>query len=154
MRFPRKLTILAVAVVTLGVAGMAFAYWTTGGSGVGSATSGDVQDITISQTSTVAGLYPGGPAQNVATKYSNPNAGKVYVEDVTAAVDPAWSERADLSKPACTAADFSVSGTAHVGGEIVSGDSAGPTFTIAMNDLATNQDNCKNVTVDLVFSSN
>jgi hypothetical protein len=145
------------AALTLVVGGVAFAYWSTSGSGTGSATTGDVDPVTIHATSTsVTGLYPGGPTQDVSGNFDNPNAGTVYLNQVSVAVDPAWSAQADAGKPACDADDFTIVQPAATAHEIASGtgvDAWGPA-TIRMNNLSTNQDNCKSVTVDLVFSSN
>ncbi|NYG07307.1 hypothetical protein BJ986_001794 [Phycicoccus badiiscoriae] len=153
----RAAAIATGAALTFIVGGVAFAYWSTSGTGTGSATTGTVNPVKINATGTaVSGLYPGAPARNVSGNFDNPNAGTVYVNQVTVAVAPGWSKQADGTKAACTAADFTItqpSATAH---EIASGtgvDAWGPA-TIAMNNLPTNQDNCKNVTVDLVFSSN
>ena len=145
------------AALTLLVGGVAFAYWSTSGAGTGSAATGDVNPVTIHATSTaVTGLYPGGPTQNVSGKFDNPNAGTVYINQVSVSVAPGWSKRADATKPACTENDFTIVQPAVTAHEIASGngvDAWGPA-TIQMNNLATNQDNCKNVTVDLVFASN
>ena len=159
MKFTRKraAAVATGAALTLIVGGVAFAYWTTSGAGTGSAATGDVNPVTIHATSTaVTGLYPGGPAQNVSGNFDNPNDGKVFINQVSVAVDPAWSEQADATKPACGADDFTIVQPAVTAHEIASGtgvDAWGPA-TIKMNNLTTNQDNCKNVTVDLVFASN
>jgi len=153
----RAAAVATGAALTFIVGGVAFAYWSTSCSGAGSATTGTVVPVTINATGTaVTGLYPGGPAHDVSGTFDNPNAGTVYINQVTVAVAPGWSKRADATKPACTAADFAITQASAVGHEIAHGngvDAWGPA-TITMNNLATNQHNCKNVTVDLVFSSN
>jgi hypothetical protein len=153
----RAAAIATGAALTLIVGGVAFAYWSTSGSGTGSAATGEVVGVTINATSAdVTGLYPGGPTENVSGDFDNPNAGTVYVNQVTVAVAPGWSEQADAAKPECTSDDFTIVQPAVTAHEIASGtgvDAWGPA-TIRMNNLSTNQDNCKNVTVDLVFASN
>jgi hypothetical protein len=156
MKFTRKraAAIATGAALTFIVGGVAFAYWSTTGTGTGSAATGDVVGVTIHATSTpVTGLYPGGPAQNVSGNFDNTNDGSVYIKQVTVAVDPAWSVGTTLP---CTAADFTVTAPAANNAEIVKGAGVGAwgTATIKMNNLSTNQDNCKGVTVPLVFSSN
>jgi hypothetical protein len=137
--------------------GVAFSFWSTSGSGTGSASTGDVQGVTIKATSpAVTGLYPGGPAKNISGSFDNPNSGSVYVNQVSVAVAPGWSKQADATKPACTAADFTITQPAATAHEIASGngvDAWGPA-TIKLNNSSTNQDNCKNAAVELVFASN
>ncbi len=154
MRGRKKVLGMAV-VATVAVAGVAVAYWTQGGSGSGSAATGTTSAIVVHQTSTVNGLYPGGPAQALSGNFDNPNAGPVFVTGVTAAVHP-FSAQADGSKPACTAADFVIAGSASVGSEISSGLGVGSWsgLTIAMKDGSANQDNCKNVSVPIDYTAN
>lgn len=153
----RAAAVATGAALTFIVGGVAFAYWSTSGAGTGSAATGTVVPVKINATGTgVSGLYPGGPARNISGNFDNTNAGTVYVNQVSVAVAPGWSKQADSTKPACTAADFTIVPPAATAHEIASGngvDAWGPA-TIAMNNLSTNQDNCKAVTVDLVFSSN
>ena len=156
MKFTRKraAAIATGAALTFIVGGVAFAYWSTTGSGTGSAATGTVVGVTIQATSApVTGLYPGGPAQNVSGNFDNPNDGSVYIKQVTVAVDPAWSAGTTLP---CTAADFTVTQPSANNAEIAKGAGVGAwgTATIKMNNLSTNQDSCKSVTVPLVFSSN
>ena len=159
MQFNRKraAAVATGAALTFIVGGVAFAYWSTSGAGTGSASTGSVVAVKINATSAaVTGLYPGGPAHDVSGDFDNTNAGSVYINQVTVAVAPGWSKQANALKPACTASDFTIVPPAATAHEIASGsgvDAWGPA-TIAMNNLSTNQDNCKNVTVPLVFSSN
>ena len=63
----RSVAVLAGTVVVVAGAGVAFAYWTAGGSGTGTAATGaSTAPITAVQTSTVADLRPGGAAQNLS----------------------------------------------------------------------------------------
>lgn len=144
---------VALAVV---VGGGAFAFWTQGGSGTGTAQTGDIVPITINQTaSSDAALYPGGPATTLSGNYTNTNAGKVQVHEITVAVKPSWTSQADKAKPACTAADFTGSKIT-VDAEIDPGKNVNSWtgLTLKLDDLAANQDNCKGVTPDLVYASN
>ena len=160
MQFTRKraAAVATGAALTFIVGGVAFAYWSTSGSGTGSAATGNVVGVTIHATSpAVTGLYPGGPAQDVSGDFDNPNAGTVYINQVSVAVAPGWSKRADALKPACTAADFDITQPSASAHEIASGtgvDAWGPAKIALVNNPSANQDNCKNVTVDLVFASN
>jgi hypothetical protein len=75
---------------------------------------------------------------------------------VTASVDT-FSIRPDLTKPACTQADFTITGTSTPSpiGEISHGLGVGAWagLTLNMTDSLTNQDNCKNITVPITFAS-
>ena len=150
----RKVTIaVASCLAVAGIGGgAAYAYWTVGGSGTGSATAGSANAVQIQLSGTVSGLVPGGAASALAGTFTNPNASPVRIGQVTVSIAPSFSAQADVSKPACTAADFVLTQPAATNAEVTTGTTwAGG--SIAMSNLATNQDNCKNVTVPLVFSA-
>jgi hypothetical protein len=149
-----KVVALTAALVLAG--GAAFAWWTAGGSGTGSAATGNVTGITINQTSTVSGLYPGGPAAALSGTFTNTNSGSVYVAQVSVAIQGGFSAQADGAKPACTASDFTLVQPAATNAEVVSGAGVGSWSggSIKLLDAAANQDNCKGVTVPLVYTSN
>jgi hypothetical protein len=152
--FRRKIIVVALAgVVGAGVmVGIAYAYWTVTGSGTGSATTGSGTALTVNQTVAPTGLYPGGSAA-LSGNFDNHNAGPVYVTAVTASVTP-FTAQADVNKPACTQADFSITGTANVAAEVAAGNGVGAWsgLSLAMADRGTNQDNCKNVTVPVTYA--
>lgn len=83
-RAPRGRTpiLVSVTVVTLVVAGVAVAYWLSGGSGSGSAATGTTTPVTLSPGTPTAQLYPGGQASVVLT-ITNPNPGSVRVGTLT-----------------------------------------------------------------------
>jgi hypothetical protein len=152
MRNKKKIIVAGVAVAIIG-AGSAFAYWTNTGSGNGSGATGTNSAITVTQTSVVTALAPGAPAQALSGTFTNSNSTPVFVEQVSVSIAAGFSEQADSSKPACTAADFALVQPAATHAEVVTGTtwSGG---SIALINSAANQDNCKNVTVPLVYSSN
>lgn len=151
-RFVRKLVIVGI-VGLFALGGLAFAFWTGGGSGSGSGSTGSPSALTVNQTTTNTGLYPGGSSA-LSGNFTNPNGGKVYIAAVTASIT-SFSVQADNTKPACTQADFSISGTATVGAEINSGTGVGAWsgLTLSMTDAGTNQDNCKNITVPITYTA-
>jgi hypothetical protein len=108
----------------------------------------------VKQLSSPTGLYPGG-AVTLSGNFDNPNPGKVYVTAVSATVTT-FSLQANPAKPACTQADFTITGTAPVGAEILSGPGVGSWSGLSLNmtDAATNQDNCKGITVPITYASN
>ena len=80
----RKLITSCVALALVVGASLAFAAWTTSGSGQGYAKAGSAQALTTVDVaaSTSATLYPGGPAGDVLIKVSNPNSYPVTVTGV------------------------------------------------------------------------
>lgn len=153
----RAATIGAGAALCLLVGGAAFAYWTTTGSGSGSAATGDVSAVTIVATSpTVSGLYPGGPAQAVSGNFNNPNPGSVYINQVTVTISAVSPSQSNTNLPACTAADFTVVQPGATAAQIPSGTGVGSWTgsSIALKNTSANQDNCKNVSLTLSFTSN
>ncbi len=135
----------------------AFAYWTTSGSGVGSAATGNTVPVTINATNAaITGLYPGGPARALSGNFDNTNPGKVYIGQVSVAISSISTPQANSGLPACTSDDFTLVNATATNGEIASGTGVGAWSgaSIAMKDTAANQDNCKGVTVNLAFSSN
>ena len=151
----RKGVALIALLATIALAGVATAYWTQGGSGTGSAATGTTANIVVNQTSSIAGLYPGGPAQTLSGNFDNPNPSSVFVANVTVVVDPTWSSQADGTKPACSASDFVIGGAASVNAQIAPGAGVGSWsgLTISMTNAGTNQDNCKNVVAPLLYTA-
>ena len=144
--------LVAVAVVAVGAMG-AFAYWTTSGSGTGSVATGTTAGITVNETSASTNLFPGG-SKSLSGNFDNGNSFPVFVTAVTASVT-AFTAQADNTKPACTAADFNVTGTATVGAQVPSGSGQGSWsgLTLNMVNSGANQDNCKGITVPLTLAS-
>jgi hypothetical protein len=135
--------IAGLVLLMVGGGGGAYAYWTVTGSGTSVASSGNGAPVVVNQTASVTGLYPGGAAALSGT-FDNPNPGAVYVTSVTATV-AAFSARADNTKPACTQADFGVTGTSTTPGSIAAGTGVGSWsgLTLTMSNTGANQDNCK-----------
>ncbi|MDP9329881.1 MAG: hypothetical protein M3P11_04480 [Actinomycetota bacterium] len=79
-RFGKKLTVSAVFVGVALAGSLAFAAWTTGGSGSGYVAAGSEQDLTTLSVaaSTTSLLYPTGSA-DVKVKINNPNTYNVLV---------------------------------------------------------------------------
>jgi hypothetical protein len=157
----RKKRFVAVGITTFAMlagAGAAFAYWTTTGSGTGSggATSAP-SAVTVVQTSTGTITAPGGSVA-LSGDFNNPNSGSSYVTSVTAVVSPSFTSSAvSTSLPACTSADFTITGTSNTPGDVPSGSAKGSWsgLTLTLTDSATNQDNCENLSsVPIVYTSN
>lgn len=150
-RFARpKIGAIAAVCVMLSAAG-AYAYWTQGGSGAGSAVTGTNEAVTINQTSVIAGLYPGGPAQPISGNFTNTNDGAVHIASVTVTFGSL-----EGSPAGCSSADYQINNaTATVNANIPSGDPVGSWSgpSIQMLNSGTDQNGCKNATINLSFTS-
>ena len=148
----KRATVVAVTAALVLIGGVAFAYWTSSGSGTGSGTTGTSTEFTVAGGAvTGPDLTPGGASQSVAFTVTNTGTGSQDLTSVTAIVadengDP-W-----VSVPAgCTAADYTVGTPAITYGEIAGGGSVSGTVTLTMNNLTSNQDACKDLAVPLYF---
>ena len=149
--FTKRTALLAVGVaVAVASAGVAYAYWTNSGSGSGTAATGSNVAITVVQTSTVSGLAPGLPAQDLAGTFDNGNSSPVFVHSVTVAVT-------GTNQAGCDASDYTITHPVMlVDAEVAAGNAKGSWSgaSIAFNDkLTTNQDACKGATVNLSYTS-
>jgi hypothetical protein len=146
---------LLTVVVLLAIGGVALAYWTQGGSGSGTASAATPVAITVNQTGSPSGLYPGGPSAALAGTFTNTNASPVTISSVTAAVHAFASHTVDATKPDCTQADFAIAGTS--GANVVpSGTAVGSWsgLTVRMLDNGLNQDNCKGAAITIDYTAN
>jgi hypothetical protein len=73
--------IVALVIVTVGGAGVAFAYWTASGAGSGFSVTGTTTALTISQGIPTANLLPGGHTDVVLTM-TNPNTAQVKISSL------------------------------------------------------------------------
>ncbi len=154
MKLRKRSVLIAGIVGALAISGGALAFWTQSGSGTGQATTGATSAITVNQNSSISGMYPGGAASALSGDFSNPNAHHVKIDSVTATVHT-FSSQDDAAKPACTEADFAIGGTSGVN-DVPAGNDVGSWsgLTVRLLDLGTNQDNCKNVTIDVDYLAN
>ena len=151
----RGLKVAAIAGGLVLVGGVAFAYWTQGGTGTGEASTGHTAAITVYQDSDVEGLAPGLDPQDLSGHFSNPNSGPVYVANLKVTISSI-----DSDGP-CDPTDYVLSNGTNtgtsvdlpIGHEVPAG--TGGTWsgvTIAFNNKpTTNQDGCKDATVNLAY---
>jgi hypothetical protein len=146
-----KLVVVAATGGALAMSGVAYAYWTTSGSGTGSATAGSdvaADKIQLTQVGTLSGFYPGSTPQNVMVKATNPAAFNQKVGNVTVTVAAVGS---------CAADNWTVVDSADSFGIVNAGDTtaaAGQAVaTIQLRESGANQDACKGVSPVLTFAS-
>lgn len=137
--------ITLVSVVGIGTA--AYAYWTTQGSGTGSATTGTTANLTVTQTSTPADIYPGGPARLLTGTIDNPNDGAIEVAGLTAAVT-------STGVTGCDVDDYDIVGTAVLEGTSVPGNGTlgWSELGVQLDDTEENQDLCKNAVITITYT--
>jgi hypothetical protein len=158
MKLRTKIAVGAtLGAAVLGGGGMlAFAYFTSNGSGTGSAGVGSSSPVTITQTGTVSGLVPNGPAQTINYKVTNPGSGSEYVNQVMVSV-ASISGAGTTTGPgvdACTPSLFQITQGSAIATDVAGGASASGTATISLPDDGNNQNNCQGATVNLSFTSN
>lgn len=150
MRLTRKSKMILAGIATLAITGgTAFAYWTQGGTGTGTAAAGSTIDIVVTQTSpAISNLYPGGPSASLSGKFNNPNPGSVNIVSVTAAVT-------SVSPSACAASNFIIAGTSGAT-TVPSGTAVGSWngLTIQLNETGVNQDICKDAIATITYTAN
>src|SRR4051794_20096902 len=82
----RALIVIVSILAAAGVGSLAFAYWTQGGGGTGSAAAGSTSAVNLNQSNLVSGLYPNGPVHTLTGTIDNPNPGDVHVTSVSASI--------------------------------------------------------------------
>ena len=147
----KKKAIIATVLVVPLSAGAAFAYWTAGGSGTGSAATGTNVAITAVQTSVVTAMAPGVAGQTLSGTFTNTNTSPVYVTSITASISGVT--KADGVAGTCDSTDYTLANAAMtVNAEAGIDDlSTWTGATIAFNNKGTNQDACKGATVNLAY---
>lgn len=158
-------TAIGMAAVSAGVlvaGGVAYAYWSTTGAGIGSAGTGTNVPVVVTQDNTPSGLVPGGAAQPIDFTVTNPSAtAPVQIRTVTIGFGSGFAA-------GCSAADFTLvqpskpsvgtplalaAGAALSFTSVGSVTSTAPTgAAIAMVNSGSNQDGCKSSTVPLTFT--
>jgi hypothetical protein len=168
-------------LVGLGIAviggGIAFAYFTNVGAGTGAAGTGSNNPVVVKQTSAVTLMAPGVAPQALSGNFDNTNnPGPVFIQGVTATISSVTvvvpSPAPSPPPPACTVTDFVIAGGTPVppngaqsayipigpggaGVEIPAGSAQGSWsgLTLQFNNKATNQDACKNSTVNITYAA-
>ena len=158
----KKVVAIGLAAgITLGGAGAAFAYFSSAGTGVGTAGVGTSAGLDIAQTNTVSNIQPDGVTHEIDYTVTNNNPGAEAVHQVTvtvASISGAGTQTGTDSLgnayDACTPALFTVVQGSPLDANLAHLGTASGTATVALNDDGNNQDNCQGATLHLSFSSN
>ncbi|MCW2756419.1 MAG: hypothetical protein JWO46_165 [Nocardioidaceae bacterium] len=138
----KKFAALGAAVVLVASGGAAYAFWTTGGSGTGSATTGTSTDFTVAVNPlTSPPLTPGGAVDTYNVTVTNPSTGIQHLSGLTVTKDSVSGAGAG----GCTTADYAITTPTVVASDVAAGGTyTTGAFTVSMiNDPANNQDGCK-----------
>ena len=97
-------------------------------------------------------MAPGVAAQTLSGTFLNTNTGPVYVTSVTASISSVVKAEG-AAAGTCDASDFTLSGAVMaVNAEALANDtSTWGGATLAFNNKATNQDQCKGATVNIAY---
>ncbi len=151
----RKRALAAVGCTcALAVAGIALGYFTSSGSGTGSAAVGSSAVVTL-HASISSNLYPGSSSP-VSFTVDNPSSGVQRVGTVSLAsisVDGAHSSCSTTisgGNPDFSMAAVPVNQVVNPG----NGQSVAATGTLTMNETGTNQDACQGATLTLHLTNN
>jgi hypothetical protein len=142
-KIARKRILIPIATIAvLAIAGVAVAYFTSSGSGSGTASVGTDAGVTISPVTFDSTLYPGGSTTVHFTVNNSSSSSTVKVDQVVA--DTSAGTNGITGLPVgCSAADFHFA-PASVGADIAASGSAAGTGTLSMDNTSANQDACKN----------
>jgi hypothetical protein len=159
-RFINKRVVGALTVVAvLAVAGAAFAYFSSSGSGTGSATVGSSTAFTVAVSPATGGpLYPGSGSQTLSYTVTNPGAGSQNLGATTATVVSSGGNIVHGSTvvTGCLASWFTATNTAPpplpqtlAGGAT----STAGSVAVTMANAAVSQDACQGTTPDITVSA-
>jgi hypothetical protein len=156
----QTIVVSGVAAAALATSGVAYAYWTTGGEGTGTATtsSGSDNQLILVDASTVTpsdiapGVTTGGDISVVVK--NNHGTESYHVAAVDVSINSVTGPNITVATP-CDATDYTMAGTHMTDGATDLAAGATSPFTgasIYFNDKATNQDGCKGATVHFDFA--
>jgi hypothetical protein len=151
MKRSKKAWVILGIVAAIGLSAIgAFAYWTTTGSGTGSASVATANGVLVLHGTAPTDLYPGGQSE---VTFTADNAGATNLFVGTIHLD---SVAADAGHVTCDTADFSMADV--VSNTMVpattSGHALTGTGTLVYANTAVNQDGCKGADLTLTLSSN
>jgi hypothetical protein len=144
----RRALVTVGAVGAVAAVGVAVAYFTTTGSGTGSATVGTSSAVTVHGT-TATSLFPG-TSSTVSFTVDNPSAGSqrvsaIQLESVTTDAGHSACVMSDFTMPSVTVNQVFPSGN---------GQAVTATGSLSMANTALNQDACQGAPLTLHLTSN
>jgi len=149
MRTIKKTAVVGGTLAALMGAGIAFAAWTTTGTGSGSATAGSAGSLTVTGGSAVTGLFPTG-SKDVTVTVTNNSPYKVAMDTITAGTTTVTGNTGT-----CTASVVSTVNKSGLTDVLDASGGAAPshayTFTFTMTNSA--EDGCQGATFSIPFTA-
>lgn len=161
-KFTRKRFLTALSIVGIAVmATAAFAYWTTSGSGSGSATAGSDAGVTASGNP-ANGIYPGSSVAVTTTVTNSSSTQAQYVSNlhVAISIDSAHATGGCQASWFTYKADSQATGTdanphtVALATELAASANTTVAGHVFMADTSSNQDACKGATINLAYTVN
>jgi hypothetical protein len=159
-KFTKKRTLAVLSTVgVLAIAVTAFAYWTTSGSGSGSATAGSDAGVTVAGDP-ANGIYPGSSVPVTTTVTNSSATQKQFVSNlhVTISIDETHAGNGCLASWFTYKADSQTAGsdtnprTVALNTELAASGNTTVAGHVFMSNPNTNQDACKGATIDLAYA--
>jgi hypothetical protein len=158
----KTVAVAVTAVLTLSGGGIAFAYFTSGGSGVGSAAVGSAPAgaFDITTTGPTDPVLPGNGPQTFDVQVANTTGqdeyvGTVYVSIATDTDNGDVTTADGIDIPDCLASWFTVTPSVDVDQVVAAGNAvtSGDTPSIEMPAAPVDQDACQNAAVGINFTT-
>jgi hypothetical protein len=156
----RKSTIAVLSTLAvLALAGGAFAYFTSSGSGTGSATVGSATAFTVNPASATGGpLFPGSGSQTISYTVTNPGSGAQNLSATSASVASSGGNVTVNGTPVsgCQASWFTaVNHPPTLPQDLAGGaTSTAGSVTVTMQDSGTGQNACQSAQPDITINAN
>jgi hypothetical protein len=171
-RLPKKYVAALTTAAVIGIAGAAFAYFTTTGTGTGTATVGTASNLTVTGTS-ASTLYPG-TSSTVNFTVNNPSTGHERLGSITltavhacTGASSSWTgstcSNSGVEQTSCESFDTSASSaTDNFSLPVVAantdfgpgnGQTISQTGTLTMNNLSSSQNSCQGASLTLSFTT-
>lgn len=150
-RATKRAVVILAAFLTVAGGGVAYAFWTSTGSGTGLATTGVSTPFTITAADAEGEISPGSLGETVDFTVTNPGPGTLYLNAVT--VTLADEDGVAWTPPVgCLFADYTVAvTTAPDPGAILATESVTGTATVRLTSTDLDQNACQTAEVPLYF---
>lgn len=149
----KKLFLVPFVVGALFAGGVAFAAWTSSGSGTGSAQSTTSIDSVIAPGTSAADLYPGATG-SVTVTVSNPNPYPIVVNSISAGSSALVNTTCVAGTVTTDARPNDAAGLSQTGGSVKTIAASGSgTYTLVTHMTTTALDSCKSQTFTVALTA-
>jgi hypothetical protein len=158
-RFRKRHAAALAIIAVLAIAGGAYAYFTSSGTGSSNATVGSSKSFTVSVGGPTGGpLYPGSGSETLSYTIANPGGGSENLSAVTTAV--ASEPNGDITQggndvPGCLASWFALgnSGAPATPQDLAPAAQVTGSVTVTMNNANAPQDPCQGAKPDITVNA-